>query len=324
MSDELKSQRSTPGSGLQAVLITPAATRDRWLGALRDAGGPHRFLVPEEVTDAGVIDAAVVANPPPRALEGYPRLRLVQSLWMGVEGLLADATLPAGVPVARMVDPGMTRVMPETVLTHVLWAHRHMDEYARAQAAGEWRPLPVVDAADRRVAVLGLGELGARAALTLARHGFHVLGWSRTARVLPGVACHAGPGALARVVEQADILVNLLPLTPGTRGVLNAERLAALPRGAVVVNLARAAHLPIPDLLDALDTGHVRHAILDVFDEEPLPGASALWRHPRITITPHVAAPSDPRTCVPVVLQNLDRVRDGLVPLHLVDRTAGY
>ncbi len=271
------------------------------------------------------VDAAAVANPPPGTLQGLPNLRLVQSLWAGVDKLLADDTLPAGVPLARMVDPAMSAAMAETALWAVLAIQRDFFVYARQQAAAEWRPHPQRRADELRVTVLGLGEIGATVAAALARQGYRVSGWARTPRRLPdGVRGAFGAAALRALLPGCDVLVNLLPLTPDTRGLLGAPLFTALPRGAALVNLARGGHVVDEDLLAALDGGQLSQAVLDVFHQEPLPPQHPFWRHPRVALLPHVAAATDPRSAAAVAAANLRAARDGAPLRHLVDRRRGY
>lgn len=258
------------------------------------------------------VQAAVVANPPPGSLQGLPELRLIQSLWAGVDRLLADATLPSGVPLARMVDPAMNEAMAETALWAVLSLHRGYFAYARRQREGRWQQHAQRRAAELRVLVLGEGEMGRAAAARIAQQGYAVSGWRRDGR------------PLAPLLAQADIVLNLLPLTAHTRGLLDARFFAALPPRASVVNLARGAHVVDADLLAALDGGRLRHAVLDVFHQEPLPAHHAFWQHPRVTVLPHAAALTDPRTAAAVAAANLRAARDGQPLAHLVDRRRGY
>ncbi len=305
-----------------AVLFAPGSEDPtEWVPALAAALPGTRVCAVGDSFDANEVEVVIVAPSAAGVLRGLPSLRLVQSLWMGVEELLAEPGLPADVPIARMVDPGMTREMPEAALAHVLYLHRAHDVYARQQRAREWRQWPQPAATKRSVGVLGLGELGARTARVLAEHGFRVSGWSRTPKRIDGVATHTDLNA---VLVASEILVNQLPLTAETRGLLDARRLAVLPAGACVVNLARGAHLIEADLLAMLDRGHLRHAILDVFAEEPLPPNHPFWTHPAVTVLPHVAAWSRLESCLPVAVENIRRLRAGEPLLHLVDRERSY
>ena len=303
------------------LFVTGAEDPAAWVPALRARLPDSRVLTAADAFDPREIEIAVVANPPAGALRDLPGLRLVQSLWMGVEGLVADPTVPPDVAIARMVDPEMTSQMPEAALAHVLFLHRLHDVYGCQQRERTWRPYPQPLAGARRVGVLGLGELGARTATVLAAAGFRVHGWSRTPKRIDGVDADTD---LDAVLERSEILVNLLPLTPDTRGLLDAARLALLPHGACLVNLARGPHIVDADLLAALDSGRLRHAILDVFTEEPLPPEHPYWTHPAVTVMPHVAAQSTPESCIPVVVENVRRLAAGEPLLHLVDRTTGY
>jgi glyoxylate/hydroxypyruvate reductase A len=306
-------------------LLFAATVEDprRWLELLRAALPDDDIVLPDQLADPASIEVALVARPPAGLLRSLPGLRLIQSLWMGVDGLLADPTLP-DVPVARCIDPGMIAAMSEIALAHVLDFHRHLYRYREQQAQGMWRQLPQRLAAETTVGVLGLGELGRAVASALGAAGFPLLGWSRRPRAVGGVETFAGSAGLEALLPRCQIVVCLLPLTVQTRGLLDAPRLALVPKGAGLVSLARGAHVVEADLLAALDVRHLAHAWLDVFETEPLPASHPFWRHPGITLTPHVAALTDPRTATAMIVSNLERVRRGETPLHLVDRTAGY
>jgi glyoxylate/hydroxypyruvate reductase A len=293
-----------------------------WRAALA-AALPGEHLV--ETTDAADdIEIAIVANPRPGALAGLPRLRLIQSLWAGVDRLLVDPTLPAGVPIVRMVDPAMNVAMAETALWAVLALHRGFFRYARLQREGRWAPHGQRRADEMVVAVLGLGQMGRGAALRLSAQGYRVLGWSARPNAVEGIETHAGDAALDALLARADIVLDLLPLTPATRGLFDATRFARMKPGAGFVNLARGAHVVEADLLAALDAGPLRHAVLDVFQTEPLPAGHAFWSHPRVTVLPHAAAQTDPRSAASVVAANLRAWRAGQSLQHVVDRARGY
>ena len=306
-----------------AADFTPAEWA-AWLPALRAALPRETIVEVRGVVDPGAIDIAIVANPPPGALAGLPALRLVQSLWAGVDKLLADASIPAHVPLARMVDPAMNEAMAETALWAVLALQRDFFDYAAQQRAAHWEQRAQRTAHDFAVCVLGLGQMGRAVALRLASNGYPVAGWSARPATIAGVRSFAGDAALAQAVAGAQVVVNLLPLTPATRGVLDARLFALLPRNASVVNLARGAHLVEADLLAALDAGHLRHAVLDVFATEPLPAQHAFWSHPKVTLLPHVAAQTDPRSAAAVAAANVAALRAGRPLQHVVDRARAY
>jgi glyoxylate/hydroxypyruvate reductase A len=215
----------------------------------------------------------------------------------------------------------MVAAMSETVVAHVLDWHRHLYAYRRQQQARRWQRIGQRMASDRTVGLLGLGELGADAARKLLGLGFNVAGWSRRPKQIAGVQSFTD---LARMLPLADALVCLLPLTPETAGILNAHAFESMKKGGCVINLARGAHLVAPDLVRALDSGRLAHAYLDVFDPEPLPAKDPLWRHPGVSVTPHIAALTEPRTALPKIVENIERVRRGEAPQHLVDLDAGY
>lgn len=287
-----------------------AGERDEWLALLR-AELPGETVTQEREAAADA-DIAIVANPPAGALQGLPRLRLIQSLWAGVEKLLADESIPAGVPIARMVDPAMNEAMAETALWAVLALQRDFFDYQRQQAAARWQAHPQRRADEFPVLVLGRGQMGSAVARRLAANGFPVDSWG------------SRDGVLMPRLSGAAVVINLLPLTPATRGLFNAATLAAMRPGASLVNLARGAHVVDADLLAALDAGHLRHAVLDVFHEEPLPAAHPYWSHPKVSVLPHVAAATDPRSAAAVVAANVRRFRAGQPVEHLVDRGRGY
>lgn len=294
--------------------IEPA---ERWLPLLERALPRDEFSI-EPRAD---IDIALVATPHPGIFGKLPRLKLVQSLWMGVEKLLEDPELPRDVPLARLVDPGMVGAMSETVLAHVIDWHRHLYFYRQLQREKKWKRRRQSLPADRTVGFLGLGELGTDAARKLLALGFKVCGWSRRPKRVAGVHCSTD---LGEILGMSNALVCLLPLTGQTRGVLNAAAFARMPKGGCLINVARGAHAVTADLLASLDAGQLAHAYLDVFEPEPLPADSPLWTHPGVTVTPHAAALTEPRTAVPKIVENVERLRRGEAPLNLVDFAAGY
>lgn len=276
-----------------------------------------------EVGDPDQIEVALVWQPPPGELRRYPNLKAILSLGAGVDGLLADPTVP-DLPLARMVDPSLTRTMAEYVLLAALRHHRGFDRFEREQRERRWAYAFPPQAGERRVGVMGLGELGAAAAQLLAAHGFVVFGWSRTPKALDGVVSYAGRSELHAFLHRTDILACLLPLTEETRGILDAETFAGLPHGACVINAARGEHLVEHDLIAALDSGHLAGATLDVFREEPLPEGSPLWRHPKVLITPHVASYCAPASAADGVVVNIRRALAGEPLANQVDRAQGY
>lgn len=299
---------------LFASRIEPA---ERWLPLLKDLLKEDSFVT--EPQDG--IDVAIVAAPPKGTLEKLKDAKLIQSLWMGVENLLADPALPRHVPLARLVDPGMVAAMTETVLAHTLDWHRRLYRYRAQQREGKWHRFRQYMASDHTIGILGLGALGTAAAQRLLALGFNVAGWSRRAKNIEGVSCFT---EIDSVLARSDVVVCLLPLTDQTRGILDLENLKKVKKGGGIINCARGPHIVRDDLIAALDSGHLAHAWLDVFDKEPLPADDPLWRHPGVSITPHAAALTEPRTAVIEVARNIERIRRGERPANLVDFAAGY
>lgn len=248
--------------------------------------------------------------------------RAVLSLWAGVERIIGLPGLTQ--PLARMVAPGMTAAMVEYVTGHVLRHHLEIDRDILCRP-GDWSPRAVRAATDRPVTILGQGELGQAAAHALAALGFRVTGWSRTPRPDPALArCLHGAENLGAALQGAEIIVTLLPLTPQTENILNARTLALPAPGAVVINPGRGALIDEAALLAALDAGRIGHATLDVFRREPLPADHPFWHHPRVTVTPHVAASTPSGDAARLIAENIRRTQAGLPLLHAVDRARGY
>lgn len=285
--------------------------------------------------EAGVAADLTTAAPDPAAVDyivfapggeisdftPFTRAKAVLNLWAGVERIVTNPTLTQ--PLCRMVDPAMTEGMVEYVVANVLRHHLDLDRYLN-NPDHRWDPIEPPTARERQVAVLGMGELGTACARALAALNFRVTGWSRSPKTVPGLPCHHGEAGLEAVLRQAEIVVTLLPRTPDTEGILDARRLGWLPMGASIVNPGRGALIDEAALLAALDEGRLSRATLDVFRVEPLPQDHPFWTHPKVTVTPHIAAHTRPVSAARVVAENIRRGEAGLPFLHLVDRARGY
>jgi glyoxylate/hydroxypyruvate reductase A len=274
--------------------------------------------------DRSAVDIAFAANPPWGQLAAYPNLRFVQSLWAGVERLLHDPSLPGHIVIARLVDPTMAQSMLEGAVAAVLYVHRHFPAYLQQQHSGTWRQLSQPVSARRQVGILGFGQMAQPVARGLTALGFRVRAWGLHPRSETGVDYSWGTAGLKEVLADTQILVNLLPLTATTAGILNAPLFNQLAPGAALINLGRGGHLQEEDLLAALQTGRLSHAVLDVFNEEPLPATHPFWSHPQITVLPHVAASTDPASAAPIAVQNVAAFRAGQALTGLVSRSLGY
>ena len=301
----------------------------RWLAALRPHAPNETFVLrPAEAADPA-IRYAIVWKQPPGVLASLPNLRAILSLGAGVDHILADRTVPEGVPIVRIVADDLTGRMSEYVAWRVLDHFRKGVTYRAQQAARLWNERRQPAARDIAVGILGLGELGRDAARVLLALGFTVSGWSRTAKKVDGVRTFHGEAGLNDILGASDILVVLLPLTNDTRGMIDDGFLSRLKRETplgtpILINAGRGALQKDSAILRALNDGRLMEASLDVFEREPLPADSPLWRHPRVFVTPHAAASSDPEALAPIIMGTIAADRRGEPLRHTVDRAAGY
>jgi len=294
-----------------------------WARIFSERAPDIEFRLWPDAGDLATVEFLIAWEPPPELVTKLPNLKVLFSAGAGVDHLDLSS-IPPQVIVVRMVEPGIVDGMVEYVTMSVMALHRDLLDYIGQQAAGVWKQINVVPAAMRRVGVMGLGVLGRAVLEGLGAFGFPLRGWSRTATDIPGVKCYAGAESLDLFLSQCDILICLLPLTEETRNILDRRRLAALPHGASLISVGRGAHLDQRDLLDALNSGRMSAAILDVCTPEPLPAGHPLWRHPRLLVTPHIASMTQPETAALVLLDNLERYRSGIAMHGVVDRRKGY
>jgi glyoxylate/hydroxypyruvate reductase A len=275
-----------------------------------------------EAPDPALVDYIIYApSAPLQDFTPFTACKAVLSLWAGVERIVGNATLTQ--PLARMVDPGLTEGMVEWVVGHALRHHLGMDRHI-VNPGHVWDPTCPPLARQRPVAMLGLGALGLAAARALQALNFPVTGWSRSPKAIDGLPCLHGPDGLRQALSTAAIVVTLLPRTPETENLLNAQTLGHLPPGAFILNPGRGPLIDDQALLAALGSGQVAHATLDVFRTEPLPPDHPFWSHPKVTVTPHIAADTRPHSAARVLVANIQRAETGQPLLHLVNRTLGY
>ena len=257
-------------------------------------------------------------------MRAYSKVAGIQSLWAGVETLLASDALPVGPPLLRMVEDGLTFGMTDYVVGHVYRAHLGIVQQQRDQANGVWGEINPPLARDRKVGIIGLGALGRDAAEKLYELRFDVSGWSRSMKEIEGVRCLSGPDGLQKLLAESEILVLLAPHTPETENLMDAAAFAAMPAGAHLINAARGALVDEDALLDALNSGQIASAVLDVMREEPLPKDHPFWKHPNVLITPHIASVTRPETAAVTIIEQVERFETGRPFLHTVEREKGY
>ena len=297
----------------------------QWLALLQTVLIDEKILLPQQISrqQAQDIDIAIVANPDPDIIARFPHLIWIQSLWAGVEQLLEKLPIEK-IKLVKLTDPQLTQTMSEAVLAWTLYLQRNMPEYAQQQAQKKWRQLPYKNAQQTRVSVLGAGALGVGAIEILSQHGYPVSCWSRREKHLESGKHFTGQTGLQVMLAETDILINLLPLTPATKHLIDKNLLKQLPKGAKFINFSRGAVVNTNDLLDLLAQGHIAHAVLDVFEQEPLIAESKIWHNPKITVLPHISGPTSMQSAVKIVAQNINDYRSVGVIADSVDQRQGY
>jgi glyoxylate/hydroxypyruvate reductase A len=274
-------------------------------------------------SDYKKIDVAIVANPNPTEVKKLVNLKWIQSVWVGVEKLV-ESFKSERVKIVRLVDPEMNRTMSEAVLSWVLYLHRDMHFYQVQQNKRVWKEADYIKPSKKIVSIIGLGELGSASAAKLIENGFNVCGWSRGKKNIKKVKSFTGELGLKNMLKQTDILVCLIPLTRNTKYLLNYKMLSYLKKGASIINFARGAIINAKDLVKHLNSGTIKHAVLDVFEQEPLPRTSILWKHKNVTVLPHISAHTDMDTASSIVCKNIKMYRlKNRIPKS-VDMVRGY
>lgn len=307
-----------------AVSLPAEDKTEWWCQMLRDLMPDWDIYPISKVPDPDKVTYSVVWRPTTGAMTPFNNLKAIVSLGAGIDHVLADKELPEDVPIIRTVGTDLTQRMKEYVALHVLRHHRELPTIQANQSKQAWEQIVVPPATGRRVGVMGLGNLGTAAATLLTQIGFQVAGWSRAPKDIPGVQCYAGSEGFGAFLEGTEILVCLLPLTENTRGILNADTFNRLKRGASVINAARGPHMVDSDLIEALNSGQIGGATLDVFHVEPLPASHPFWTHPKITVTPHVASLIDAPTGSKIVAKNIRTFDETGTVADLADAKRGY
>lgn len=306
------------------VLLCQNPALTDWLAALFAEHAPHLHVLRPDDALAPLAEVAVCWFPPEGSLGRLPNLRLVHSIGSGVDHLAQDSSRNTSVPVCRVVDPDHTQGMSEYVHWGVLHFHRGFDQVIAGNPRQHWQRPVQRKAQDYKVGVMGLGAIGAPVAQRLAAAGYHVRGWARTPRQIDGVTTFDGAPALHDFLAGLDVLVNLLPLTASTHGVLSHAVFRHMAKGSGLINCGRGQHLNAEDLRQALASGQLRGALLDVFEQEPLPADSPLWHTPGVWVTPHMASAASDLCIAQQVADNVSRLAAGLELNNLVDPELGY
>lgn len=306
-----------------AILFIPGKFESPfWIKELKkiDPGLDIRTL--PDVGNPADIDFALVWYYPKGELLKYPNLKCISSMGAGVDNILSDPQLPSGVHIVRVVDPLLVRDMSQYIIWAVLNFTRNIDKYRDQQIKKIWQPHQPNN--ELSIGIMGLGQLGHDATHKLIQLGFHINGWSRHKKEITGAHCFCGESEFKQFLEQTHILVNLLPLTPSTRGILNQKTFFMLPKGAYIINVGRGGHLVDDDLISAITQGHIAGACLDVFHQEPLPSDHPFWTQPNIIVTPHVASVTNAKSVAAQVVENYHRLLAGKPLLNEVNLQQGY
>ena len=306
------------------LVITEEMKPASWVKHIHKLAPEIEVRIWPETGDMADIRMVLVWKHPRGVLNRFPNLACIASLGVGVDHVLNDEKLPAGIPITRIVEPSMAQSMSEYITLAVLSHCRHFDRYRQDQLDKCWQPRVPLLADKIRIGIMGMGQLGSHAANQLSQFGFAIAGWSRTAKHMAMVDGYNGEDGLVPFLNRADILICTLPLTPATDGILNRNVFNHLPEGAYLINVGRGQHLVEQDLMDALDAGRLSGACLDVFREEPLPDSHPFWLHPKIKITPHISSLTHPAAVAPQLVENYRRLEAGQRLVNVVDRKRGY
>ena len=307
------------------ISMLPKADIDDWLKVLKKKLPQERVAKFSNLkkSDYKKIDIAIVANPNQTEVKKLVNLKWVQSVWVGVEKLVESFKGDA-IKIVRLIDPEMNRTMAEAVLSWVLYLHRDMHFYRIQQNKKTWKETDYIKPSKKIVSLIGLGELGSASTAKLIENGFNVCGWSRGKKNISNVKSFTGELGLKKMLKQTDILVCLIPLTKKTKYLLNYKTLSYLKRGASIINFARGAIINTKDLIRYLNSGKIKHAVLDVFEQEPLSKTNILWKHKNVTVLPHISAHTDMDTASDIVCKNIKMYRlKNRIPKS-VDKVRGY
>lgn len=309
---------------MDLVIISQKSNQGDWAEALQALEPGLKVSIYPQDTNRDEVVFALVWHPPKGVFNNFPNIACISSTGAGADHILRDPDLPQNVEVTRVVDSRLTDDMTSYLVAQVMCQMRNVAHYKLLQTNNEWQPKRYRDKANTIIGIMGFGELGNDAALKFKHLGFKVVGWANSAKESAGIKVYVGNAEFNDFLNKSDILICLLPLTSATVNILNIETFRQLPQGAFVINVARGEHLVEEDLLEAIDTGQLSGACLDVFREEPLPKNHIFWHHPKINITPHIASITSPESVAPQIIENYRRLKEGKPLLNVVSREKGY
>ncbi|MBD2544862.1 2-hydroxyacid dehydrogenase [Planktothricoides raciborskii] len=313
---------------MAVLILTEIAPTDVWfsnlIAQLKQRQPDINLRVWPECGNLEDIEIVLAWQPPLGVMQNLPNLKLIISLGASVDRILVDPNLPDQIPIVRLVSRGKTLQMAQYVILAVLLFQRRFIDDQQLQRSRQWEYLSVPDAISFTVGILGLGFFGSTVATKLAAIGFPVRGWSRNSQQIEGVESFYGDEQFELFLSQCRAIVCVLPVTSETKGILSNETFSALPQGAYLINVGRGKHLVETDLLSALDSGQIAGACLDVFNTEPLPHDHPFWSHPRIIVTPHIAAEGQPDDVADFILETIAIYKTGQPLKYLVERNRGY
>lgn len=305
------------------VIINPKGV-EPWISALKEVDPKLDIRTFPNDSKRDEISFALTWRHPYGIFKDYPNLKCISSMGAGVDHLLRDPDLPDHVNIVRLVDPYLAQDMAEFVLALIMNHLRDLSAFKIKQTESIWRPADYQRIADVKVGIMGMGAIGKRVAIELQKTGFKVIGWARSGKEIPGIEVYAGQHEFPTFLNNVNILVSILPLTPETKGILNKKSLLLLPKNAFVINVGRGEQVIDEDLVSLISEGHLSGASLDVFSEEPLPKDNILWRQPRVNVTPHIASLTSPTSVAPQIVENYYRMKEGKPLLNIVSREKGY
>lgn len=305
------------------VIINPKGV-EPWISALKKVDPQLDIRTFPNDSNREEISFALTWRHPHGIFKDYTNLKCISSMGAGVDHLLKDPELPNNISITRLVDPFLAQDMAEFVLALIMNHLRDLNAFKIKQTQSIWKPGDYLRIKDVKIGIMGMGAIGKTVAMELQKSGFNVIGWARTPKEGVGVPIYAGGKEFSKFLTSIDVVVCVLPLTPQTKGILNKITFQQLPKNAFVINVGRGEHLEEEDLLQFIADGHLSGASLDVFSEEPLPAHNAIWKHPRINVTPHIASLTNPESVAPQIVENYYRMKAGKPLLNIVSREKGY